>query len=40
MTIERLEEMRGIKVDYVSMGKLTHSVSALDLSMKNLKIIK
>ena len=40
MTIERLEEMRGIKIDYVSMGKLTHSVSALDLSMKNLKIIK
>ena len=40
MTIERLEEMKGIKIDYVSMGKLTHSVSALDLSMKNLKIIK
>ena len=39
MTIERLEEMRGIKIDYVSMGKLTHSVDALDLSMKNLKIL-
>ena len=39
MTIERLEEMKGIKIDYVSMGKLTHSVDALDLSMKNLKIL-
>lgn len=39
MTIERLEEMKGIKVDYVSMGKLTHSVNSLDLSMKNLKIL-
>lgn len=39
MTIERLEEMKDIKIDYVSMGKLTHSVDALDLSMKNLKIL-
>ena len=40
MTLERLEELKGIGIDYVSMGKLTHSAGALDLSMKNLKIIK
>lgn len=40
MTLERLEELRGIGIDYVSMGKLTHSARALDLSMKNLRIVE
>ncbi len=40
MTLERLEELRGIRIDYVSMGKLTHSARALDLSMKNLRIVE
>lgn len=40
MTLERLEELRGIGIDYVSMGKLTHSARALDLSMKNLRIVR
>jgi nicotinate-nucleotide pyrophosphorylase (carboxylating) len=40
MDLERLERLKGLKIDYVSMGKLTHSVKAMDISMKNLKIIK
>ncbi len=40
MTLERLEELKGIGIDYVSMGKLTHSARALDLSMKNLRIVE
>lgn len=39
MDLERLERLKGFKIDYVSMGKLTHSVKAMDISMKNLKII-
>jgi nicotinate-nucleotide pyrophosphorylase len=40
MDTERLQRLKGLKIDYVSMGKLTHSVKALDISMKNLKILK
>ncbi len=40
MDIDRLETLKGLKIDYISMGKLTHSVKAMDISMKNLKIIK
>ncbi len=31
---ERIKEIKGLGVDYISMGALTHSVSAFDLSMK------
>lgn len=31
---KRLEEIRHIKIDYISVGALTHSVRAFDLSMK------
>ncbi len=37
---EMLQRLKGLKIDYVSMGKLTHSVKALDISMKNMKILK
>ncbi|WP_320047712.1 carboxylating nicotinate-nucleotide diphosphorylase [uncultured Ilyobacter sp.] len=40
MDATRLQNLKKLKIDYVSMGKLTHSVKALDISMKNLKIIK
>ncbi|MGI6718360.1 MAG: carboxylating nicotinate-nucleotide diphosphorylase [Bacteroidales bacterium] len=33
MTIDRLEEVAKTGVDYISVGELTHSVAALDLSM-------
>lgn len=35
----RIEDIRGLKIDYVSMGRLTHSVRSLDISMKNLKLL-
>jgi nicotinate-nucleotide pyrophosphorylase (carboxylating) len=34
MTIERVRELRDTGVDFVSVGRLTHSVEALDLSLK------
>ncbi|WBW96379.1 carboxylating nicotinate-nucleotide diphosphorylase [Oceanirhabdus sp. W0125-5] len=40
MTIERIQEVASTGVDFISCGALTHSVKALDVSMKNLKIIK
>lgn len=40
MDEKRLQNLKKFKIDYVSMGKLTHSVKALDISMKNLKILK
>ena len=40
MDEDRLQNLKKFKIDYVSMGKLTHSVKALDISMKNLKILK
>jgi len=33
MTIERLKEVAATGVDYISIGALTHSVIALDISM-------
>jgi len=33
MTIERLKEVAGTGVDYISIGALTHSVTAFDISM-------
>ena len=34
MTIERLAEVAGTRVDYISAGALTHSVTALDISQR------
>jgi nicotinate-nucleotide pyrophosphorylase (carboxylating) len=33
MTEDRIKEISGLDVDYISMGSLTHSVQAFDLSM-------
>ena len=33
MTIERLKSVAETGVDYISVGALTHSVTALDISM-------
>ncbi len=34
----RIREIRGLKVDYISLGALTHSYTSLDISIKNLKL--
>ena len=34
----RIAQIRGLKVDYISSGALTHSYTSLDISMKNLKL--
>ncbi|MGM9971123.1 MAG: carboxylating nicotinate-nucleotide diphosphorylase [Anaeroplasmataceae bacterium] len=34
MTIERIEEVSSLGVDYISVGALTHSVKSLDISLK------
>jgi len=34
MTLERIEKVAATGVDYISVGALTHSVEALDISMK------
>lgn len=39
MTLEKIESLKTLKVDYFSSGALTHSVQALDISMKNLKLL-
>ena len=39
VTLDNIEEIGKIGVDVVSSGALTHSVKALDISMKNLKNI-
>jgi nicotinate-nucleotide pyrophosphorylase (carboxylating) len=33
MTVDRLKEVAATGVDYISIGALTHSVKALDISM-------
>ncbi|MBZ4683515.1 MAG: hypothetical protein PWP46_1353 [Fusobacteriaceae bacterium] len=38
VTEERINELKTLDIDYISMGALTHSVKASDLSMKNLVI--
>ena len=40
MNADRLKNLKELKIDYVSMGMLTHSVKAMDISMKNLKNYK
>lgn len=32
--LQRLQDLRSLKIDFISMGSLTHSVCAFDLSMK------
>jgi nicotinate-nucleotide pyrophosphorylase (carboxylating) len=39
MTIEKIKKLKDLKIDYFSSGALTHSVKALDISMKNLKLL-
>lgn len=39
MTIEILKPIAATGVDYISVGKLTHSFKSLDISMKNLKYV-
>ncbi len=36
VTAESIDRLRGLKVDYVSSGALTHSAPILDISLKNL----
>lgn len=36
VTLDKIEKIAEIGVDFISVGELTHSVKALDLSMKNL----
>jgi nicotinate-nucleotide pyrophosphorylase (carboxylating) len=37
MTVARLREVAATGVDYISVGALTHSVTALDISMNVIK---
>ncbi len=39
VTKENIEKLKGIGVDYISSGALTHSSAILDLSLKNLTLI-
>lgn len=39
MSLEKIKKLKDLNVDYFSSGALTHSVKALDISMKNLKLI-
>jgi len=34
MTLERVREIANIGLDFISVGALTHSVKALDISMR------
>jgi len=40
MIFDRIQEVASTGVDFISCGALTHSVKALDVSMKNLRIIE
>ena len=39
VTLENLNRLADIGVDYISSGALTHSAPILDLSLKNLKVL-
>jgi nicotinate-nucleotide pyrophosphorylase (carboxylating) len=39
MSLERLRSVAEVGVDYISVGALTHSVKAMDISM-NIKILQ
>ncbi len=38
INLENIHNYRGLNIDYLSIGALTHSYSSLDMSLKNLKI--
>ena len=40
VTKENIEKLKGLGVDYISSGALTHSAPILDISLKNLHPIK
>ena len=40
VTKEKVEQLAGIGVDYISCGALTHSAPILDLSVKNLHVVE
>ncbi len=40
VTKEKIEQLTGIGVDYISCGALTHSAPILDLSVKNLHLVE
>lgn len=37
MTVDSVERLKGLKIDYISSGAITHSAGILDLSMKNFR---
>lgn len=39
VSIDSIREIAQVGLDYISVGKLTHSYKALDISMKNLKLL-
>lgn len=39
ITKENIEKLKGIKIDYISSGALTHSAPILDFSLKNLQVL-
>lgn len=39
VTLEKLQELSKLGVDFISSGALTHSYTSFDISMKNLKLI-
>ena len=39
VTKENIERLKGLGVDYVSSGALTHSAPILDISLKNLHAV-
>ena len=40
MTIENIQTITKLGVDYVSSGALTHSAPILDISLKHLKVLE
>lgn len=39
VTRESIRDLKGLKIDYISSGALTHSSGIIDLSMKNLRLL-
>ena len=37
VTIEKINEIKNLDIDYISVGKITHSANFLDISMNVLK---
>lgn len=40
ITVENISRYRGVKIDAISSGALTHSAGIIDLSMKNMKVVE